>query len=379
MTLRATLLLAVLVATTGCENLQRPEETTRTSPETAARAVESGACEQLCTRQASCLSTFRRLGDEGFFGPVGTESRSASTPPDECARGCRSAARDAVVGPLLAQVIRTCAKKGDCDAFYGCAVRLRLGTLAQHPWMKRIILARKTALQISADLRTGHAHDGVRKCLRAETFRGLRELKRPPARAVREELSRVCARALRVQLTAARNRLNGAVERIDPDDHGADCSAVRQKLPPWLAADDGVLLLVGQTQRLCEQIDGQRPLAFTMRDASRDATQVRLSLHSGKSSDALYYKCVHKGHAYDTLSTAGKPRAMKVASLLRTVCFEEFAVAFLRRHQRSGAALDASRCYHVRQVLSLLTKRARSQVVSANRSLVKWARGVCPQ
>ena len=72
-------------------------------------------------------------------------------------------------------------------------------------------------------------------------------------------------------------------------------------------------------------------------------------------------------------------RAMKVASLLRTVCFEEFPVAFLRRHQRTGAAFDAGSCYRVKQVLTLLTKRARAHVVSANRALANWAKGACPR
>lgn len=354
----------------GCENLGKPREQGGNAAAPGPSAVAPGGCKALCARQAKCLQSFRALGSEPIF------VAPSRTP---CAKACDQTARDRLVGKPLDRVIRECAARGDCDGFYGCALRIWLSHLKRHPWKRAVLRARRRSRTVALAVQQSRSKQAMRLCRGSELFTALEALRRPEATRARQGLASACGGAVKLRLESAIQGLERWLSKLDPDAHTADCKELRSWKPPrWLPPAHVARKRIARARALCDRLDGQRKLAFAIRYAERDTQVVSRALRSGATGDTAYYKCIHKASTLKTLEGANHPRAQAAAKTLREVCFERFPVAFLSAHRSAGPRFAERHCYRVRGVAALLSGHAQSDVVKANAALLRWAAARCP-
>lgn len=362
-------LAAALLVAGGCENLGRPKGSGENASAPGPSKVAPGGCKKLCARQGTCLKTFQSLGAEPLF---------VTQPGTACDKACDGTSRDQLVGKVLDRVIRECASRGDCDSFYGCALRIWLTHLTAHPWKREVLGAQRRSRAVAEAVQRFQPKRAMRLCEVADMIRALARRKEPAAAQASRALASACAGAVRLRLESVIKGLEVLVSRLEPDTHAADCKELRAWKPPsWLPAQHPARRRISRARALCDTLDGQRKLAFAVKYAQRDALLVRKSLKSGQSGDAIYYKCVHKGKTLSILHGATHSRAKAAAKILREVCFEEFPTAFLKRHKKAAGSAKLH-CYKLRLVAGLLTKHAGSAVVAAQKGLIRWADARCP-
>jgi hypothetical protein len=283
------------------------------------------------------------------------------------------------VGTTLARVLEGCGAHLDCDRFFGCALRLWLTHLAAHPWKRAVLRAQRVTRDVAAALRDARLQEATRLCGSADTFDALDKRTEPAAVGAARGLAYACAGAMQARLEGGIQTLEVLRTKLDPDAHGARCRELRAwRAPPWLPAQHPARERISRARALCDALDSQRPLAFAVRYAERDAALVKAALVAGRADDAAYHKCAHKGKTFATLQGSTLPRARAAAKILRRVCFERFGTAFLARHRRAGAAFEKRHCYKIRVVTALVTSHATPAVLSANLALVRWAKARCP-
>ncbi len=366
-------LVVLVLAAGGCEKLGPTKGEGVGQGDTAVgpgpSSVSPGGCRRLCARQASCLNTFRSLGAEPIF----------VTPPDTpCDKACDATARDRLVGKVLDGVIKECTSRSDCDSFHGCAVRLWLTHMAAHPWKRVVLRAQRLSRTVAEAVRRSQFQRAMRLCDVADVFGPLARRTEPAAVRAFQNLANACAGAVKMRLEIVVKGLEALAQKLEPDGHAADCKDLRAWKPPsWLPDHHPAHKRISRARSLCKILDGQRKLAYAVKYAQRDVGLVRKFLKSGASGDAVYYKCVHKGKTLSLLQGASQPQAQAVAKVLREVCFEQFPVAFLSRHRKTGTG-EKRFCYKIRLVTAMLSVHASRAVISARSELIRWATRRCP-
>jgi len=362
-------LIALLLSAGGCENLNRPQDQGANSADPGPAEVSPGGCQKLCARHGPCLKSFGALGAE----PIFITPRNTA-----CHKACEGTSRNRLVGKVLDDVIRECASRGDCDSFYGCAIRIWLTHLSAHPWKALVLRAQRRSRAVAEAVRRAQPKQAVGLCEVDDMFRALAKRKEPAAARASRSLASACAGAVKLRLESVVEGLELLVSKLEPDSHAADCRELRAWKPPgWLPAQHPARRRISRARALCDILDGQRKLAFAVKYAQRDAALVEQLLKSGKSDDAGYYKCVHKGKTLSLLNGASQSRARAAAKVLQEVCFDRFPRAYLSRHRKAGAT-GKQHCYKVRLVAGLLKKHASRDVVRDSAELIRWAGAVCP-
>jgi hypothetical protein len=361
-------ILWVWACCTACEALDRPTRSKRggASRDMAApvdpRLAKS--CDAFCRRHAVCLERFRKLGAEPVLDRTGEGS---------CATRCRSSLADEVFQGIVRRMLTECGR-ADCDALYGCARRLQLEELRQHPWKRTVLRARRLIEEMRRARTEEELRRSGRHCGDRELKKNLEKIGRP-SRQVLAGLRAACARVHRDRLKLLEQRLQRAQQTLQADAHLEDCRLVRTWARGRRASAD-LASALRRVAGLCDALDKQKDVAYAVRYAEQDVPEVRRCLARGQAASCLH-KCVHKGRTYRTLTRAKGGRATRAGQALRTVCFERLPLAYLRQILKNASAA-AGHCYRIRQVRRLLEKHGGQSARNRASALLAQSRAVCP-
>jgi len=342
-----------------------------------------------------------------------------------------------VLASPVRAALQRCAGAASCDAFYGCALRLRLVHLRGHPWKRQVIRARRLLRELAAqpaagapavpgvdargaapetrpeargeeargeeargeeargeeargeETRTEKGTRGVQAAARwarcvalSPLRRRLGALKQRAARRALQRLNARCRQVLSAVLAAVAETLDSAEASLELTPAERACAWLGRPGQPVPGAGAAAAALTARRSALrsrCQALVTFRGVSTAVQDAERDAAEVRRLLKSGKLPSSAYHKCAHKADTLRVLGQSAHRRARKAAAALRRICFERFPRAWLRRQQRraAGEPLPGG-CYRLRRVLGLLTGHGQATVRNDSRKLIRWAKRRCP-